>query len=247
MKTRVNPSGRMRRLIYPSEDEYARVGAILYPGLYAGKTTEADASFKRKDGSVFDGRIRMRAINPSDPSHGTVASISDITERKLAEQERENLRAQLLQSQKMETMGTLAGGIAHDFNNMLAIILGYSSFLLADKNEGDPEFEGLRNIEKTAQIAADLVQRIRLFGRRAEMNPVPMDLNSQIDEVTRLLSHTLPKMIDMEISLAKDPVIISADSAQITQMVMNLAVNAGEAMPQGGRLTNSDRKHRIGR
>jgi PAS domain S-box-containing protein len=231
------PIGQDARLIYPSEDEYARVGAILYPGLYAGKTTEADVSFKRKDGSVFDGRIRMRAINPSDPSHGTVASISDITERKLAEQERENLRAQLLQSQKMETMGTLAGGIAHDFNNMLAIILGYSSFLLADKNEGDPEFEGLRNIEKTAQIAADLVQRIRLFGRRAEMNPVPMDLNSQIDEVTKLLSHTLPKMIDMEISLAKDPVIISADSAQITQMVMNLAVNAGEAMPQGGRLT----------
>ena len=231
------PIGQDARLIYPSEDEYARVGAILYPGLYAGKTTEADVSFKRKDGSVFDGRILMRAINPSDPSHGTVASISDITERKLAEQERENLRAQLLQSQKMETMGTLAGGIAHDFNNMLAIILGYSSFLLADKNEGDPEFEGLRNIEKTAQIAADLVQRIRLFGRRAEMNPVPMDLNSQIDEVTKLLSHTLPKMIDMEISLAKDPVIISADSAQITQMVMNLAVNAGEAMPQGGRLT----------
>ena len=231
------PIGQNTRLIYPSEDEYARVGAILYPGLYAGKTTEADVSFKRKDGSVFDGRIRMRAINPSDPSHGTVASISDITERKRAEQERENLRAQLLQSQKMETMGTLAGGIAHDFNNMLAIILGYSSFLLADKNEGDPEFEGLRNIEKTAQIAADLVQRIRLFGRRAEMNPVPMDLNSQIDEVTRLLSHTLPKTIDIDIHLTKDLVIIKADASQITQMVMNLAVNASEAMAQGGRLS----------
>ena len=164
-------------------------------------------------------------------------AIEDITERRLAEKEKENLRAQLLQSQKMATMGTLAAGIAHDFNNMLAIILGYASFLLADKNEGDPEYEGLQNIEKTSRDAADLVQRIRISGRKAEMILVPLDLNHQVDEVTKLLSSTLPKMIEMDIHLAKDPVIIKADPSQITQMVMNLAVNANEAMPQGGRLS----------
>ncbi|MCX5861824.1 MAG: ATP-binding protein, partial [Deltaproteobacteria bacterium] len=161
----------------------------------------------------------------------------DISERKRAEQERENLRAQLLQSQKMETMGTLAAGIAHDFNNMLTVILGYSSMLLADKNEKDPGYEGLQKILKTSQDAADLVQRIRIFGRKAEMNLIPLDLNHQINQATKLLSRTLPKMIEMDIHLAKDPVIIRADPSQITQMVMNLAVNANEAMPQGGRLS----------
>jgi PAS domain S-box-containing protein len=161
----------------------------------------------------------------------------DISERKRAEQEKENLRAQLLQSQKMETMGTLAAGIAHDFNNMLAVILGYSSMLLADKNEKDPGYKGLQKILKTSQDAADLVQRIRIFGRKAEMNLIPLDLNHQINQATKLLSRTLPKMIEMDIHLTKDPVVIKADSSQIAQMVMNLAVNAGEAMPQGGRLS----------
>jgi len=161
----------------------------------------------------------------------------EIQSKEKAEAEKENLRSQLLQSQKMETMGTLATGIAHDFNNMLTVILGYSSFLLADKNEKDPGYKGLQNIVKTAQDAADLVQRIRISGRKAEMILVPLDLNHQVDEVTKLLSSTLPKMIEMDIHLAKDPVIIKADPSQITQMVMNLAVNANEAMPQGGRLS----------
>ena len=98
------------------------------------------------------------------PSGELVAVYSDETDRKRAEQERENLRAQLLQSQKMETMGTLAAGIAHDFNNMLQVIFSYSDMLLADKNEGDPGYEGLQKILKTSQDAADLVQRIRIFG-----------------------------------------------------------------------------------
>ena len=176
-------------------------------------------------------------IEIENKPYGRLWHHTDISERKRAEQDRENLRAQLLQSQKMETMGTLATGIAHDFNNMLTVILGYSSMLLADKNEKDPDYEGLQKIVKTSQDAADLVQRIRIFGRRAEMNLVPLDLNHQIEEVTKLLSSTLPKMIEMDIHLAKDPVIIKADPSQITQMVMNLAVNASEAMPQGGRLS----------
>jgi len=176
-------------------------------------------------------------IEINNKPYGRLWHHTDITARKKAEQDRENLRSQLLQSQKMETMGTLATGIAHDFNNMLTVILGYSSFLLADKNEKDPGYKELQKIVKTSQDAADLVQKIRIFGRKAEMNLVPLDLNHQVDEVTKLLSSTLPKMIDIEIHLTKDPVIIKADPSQITQMVMNLAVNANEAMPQGGRLS----------
>jgi len=190
-------------------------------------------SFRNKSGKILDCLYSGEIILIGDEQH-ILSVVRDISERKRAEQERENLRAQLLQSQKMETMGTLAAGIAHDFNNMLTVILGYSSMLLADKNEKDPGYEGLQKILKTSQDAADLVQRIRIFGRKAEMNLIPLDLNHQIDEVTKLLSSTLPKMIEMDIHLTKDPVIIKADSSQIAQMVMNLAVNAGEAMPQGG-------------
>ena len=192
----------------------------------------------KKDGTVFPTLMGAAVIKDDE---GTPIFLSataiDITDRKQAEQDRENLRSQLLQSQKMATMGTLAGGIAHDFNNMLAIILGFSDMLLADKNEGDPEYEELQKIVKTSRDAADLVQRIRIFGRRAEMVLVPLDLNHQVDEVTKLLASTLPKTIDIDIHLTKDPVIIKADASQITQMVMNLAVNANEAMPQGGRLS----------
>jgi PAS domain S-box-containing protein len=179
-------------------------------------------------------RVRERTAELHSTNEELLREIED---RKRAEQEKENLRAQLLQSQKMETMGTLAGGIAHDFNNMLQVIFSYSDMLLADKNEGDPGYEELQKIVKTSEDAADLVQRIRIFGRKAEMNLIPLDLNHQVDEVTKLLSRTLPKMIEMDIHLAKDTVIIRADSSQIAQMVMNLAVNAGEAMPQGGRLS----------
>ena len=181
--------------------------------------------------------VYQPVFNETGQLLGRRVSNRDITEQKRAEQERENLRAQLLQSQKMETMGTLAAGIAHDFNNMLQVIFGYSDMLLSHMNEGDPGYEGLQCIVKTAEDAADLVQRIRIFGRRAEMNLVPLDLNHRIDEATKLLSITLPKMIEMDINLANDSVIIKADSSQITQMVMNLAVNAHEAMPQGGRLS----------
>ena len=181
--------------------------------------------------------ISTSVLKDSKGEAHVLSVMQDITDRKQAEQERENLRAQLLQSQKMETMGTLATGIVHDFNNMLQVIFGYSDMLLAHMNKGDPGYEGLQKILRTSQDAADLVQRIRIFGRKAVMNLVPLDLNHQVDEVTKLLSHTIPKMIDIEIHLTKDPVIIKADSSQIAQMVMNLAVNANEAMPQGGRLS----------
>jgi len=195
---------------------------------------------KGEEVAIHGGRTYLVDLIPikiDNKPYGRLWYHIDISERKRAEQERENLRAQLLQSQKMETMGTLAAGIAHDFNNMLTVILGYSSMLLADKNEKDPGYKGLQKILKTSQDAADLVQRIRIFGRKAEMNLIPLDLNHQINQATKLLSRTLPKMIEMDIHLAKDPVIIRADPSQITQMVMNLAVNANEAMPQGGRLS----------
>jgi two-component system, cell cycle sensor histidine kinase and response regulator CckA len=161
----------------------------------------------------------------------------EISNRKKTEAEKEALRVQLLQSQKMEAIGTLAAGIAHDFNNMLQVVLGYSSFLLEDKKKGDPGYQELQNIVRTSREAAELVQRIRIFSGKAEMNAVPVNLNNQVEELTKLLSHTLSKTIDIQTRLNEDAAIISADPDQIRQLIMNLAINAAEAMPQGGKLT----------
>ena len=222
--------GRLRDLYVEQADVLARMREALVQ----------ERPLKGEELSIRGGRTYLVDYIPiviDGKPYGRLWHHTDITERKQAEQERENLRSQLLQSQKMETMGTLATGIVHDFNNMLQVIFGYSDMLLAHMNKGDPGYEGLQKILRTSQDAADLVQRIRIFGRKAVMNLVPLDLNHQVDEVTKLLSHTIPKMIDIEIHLTKDPVIIKADSSQIAQMVMNLAVNANEAMPQGGRLS----------
>ena len=161
----------------------------------------------------------------------------DITRSKIAEREQEKLRRQLLQAQKMEAIGTLAGGIAHDFNNMLTIIQGYSELLLIDKNEEDACFDDLQKIILTARKGAELVRSLLAFSRKSDMKPIPIDLNHRIEQVEKLLSRTLPRMVEIELRLADDPVMINADPAQVDQIVINLALNSSEAMPEGGKLT----------
>ena len=166
----------------------------------------------------------------------------DITERKRAEQERDDLRAQLLQAQKMEAIGTLTGGIAHDFNNLLTIINGYAEMLLLDKTEDDPSYEDLQKIIKSGRKGAEMVQRLLAFSRQGEINPQPMDVGRLVHQTERLLKRTLPKMIEIETIVSEDVGIINADAGQIEQVVMNLFMNAKEAMPEGGRLTILVRK-----
>jgi len=161
----------------------------------------------------------------------------DITERKRAEQEAEDLRHQLLQAQKMEAIGTLAGGIAHDFNNLLTVVLGFSELLLIGKSERDPSFPDIQKINQAARNGADLVKRILAFSRKTEINPRPLDLNHEIEQVKNLLVRTLPKMIEIELVLSEDLSQVNADPTLVEQMLMNLAVNAKDAMPDRGKLS----------
>ena len=137
----------------------------------------------------------------------------------------------------MEAIGTLTGGIAHDFNNLLTVILGYSEMLLLDRDEKDPAYDDLQKIMQSARNGAEMVQRLLVFSRKAETNPVPLDLNRQVRNTEQLLSRTLSKMIRIEMRLADDLGLVHADPAQMDQIVMNLAINAKEAMPDGGILT----------
>ena len=173
------------------------------------------------------------ASYPVKDEHGEVELVielsEDITESKL-------LQAQLFQSQKMEALGTLVGGIAHDFNNMLQVILGYSDLLLSDKRKSEPGYDELRTIIETAKGGADLVTKLLAFGQQAPIFPVNMDLNHQISQLSTLMSRTLPQVVQVDLDLAEGPSTIHADHGQIDQLVMNLAINAAEAMPNGGRL-----------
>jgi len=161
----------------------------------------------------------------------------DITDRTRAEQEKENLSSQLLQAQKMEAVGTLAGGVAHDFNNLLQVVLGYSELILSDERLPAPYRADLERINQAAGNAADLVQRLLTFSRKTEVNPRPLNLNRRIEQLQKMLSRTMPKMIEIDLILADDLAAINVDPSQMEQVLMNLTVNARDAMPEGGRLT----------
>lgn len=169
----------------------------------------------------------------------------DITERKLAEQEKENLRSQLLQAQKMEAVGTLAGGIAHDFNNLLQVASGYSELLLQQKNKDDAEYADLLRIFQAAKNGAELVHSLLTFSRKVEPRLTVLNLNTQIIHVDKLLRRTIPKMIAIRLDLSSDLADINADPTQMEQILMNLAINASDAMPDGGSLTISTRTETI--
>ncbi|MFH1116821.1 MAG: PAS domain S-box protein [Pseudomonadota bacterium] len=153
-----------------------------------------------------------------------------------SEQEKNRLQAQLLQAQKMEAVGTLAGGIAHDFNNLLQAILGSSDLLLATGDRDAFERRNLEVIQQAARDGADLVSRILTFSRKAEPKTRPTDLNEEIRRAKRLLRRTIPRMIEIKEVLADNLGTIDADPGQVEQMLLNLAVNAQHAMPDGGLL-----------
>ncbi len=165
-----------------------------------------------------------------------LSMMEDITAKKKSEQDQELLRNQLFQCQKLEALGTLVGGIAHDFNNMLQIILGYSQLLLGYKEQGDLSYKDLQTIIQAVQGGADLVNKLLAFGQQAPIFPVNLDLSHKIRELNPLLSRTLPPLVKIDLDLTHGPSTIHADPNQIDQVVMNLAINASEAMPDGGRL-----------
>ena len=191
----------------------------------------------RKNGDIFHALLEGRSAKDQDGKvTRTRIILSDITDRIRAEKEKESLRTQLFQSQKMEALGTLVGGIAHDFNNMLQIMMGYCDLLLSDKKKGEPGYQELQTIIETTRGGADLVKKLLAFGQQGQIFPVPLDLNHQINQLSTLISHTLPHVVQVDLDLIDGPTTIRADHGQIDQLVMNLAINASEAMPNGGRL-----------
>ena len=137
----------------------------------------------------------------------------------------------------MEAVGTLAGGVAHDFNNILQVVWGYAELMLADEQFPQEYRNDLGKVLQVAQNGADLIRQLLTFSRQAEFQPRPVNLNRRIEQLEKMLSRTIPRMISIDLVLGPDVANIEADQTQVDQVLMNLAVNARDAMPEGGRLT----------
>ena len=161
----------------------------------------------------------------------------DITELKRAEEEKAVLQEQLRQSQKVEAIGCLAGGIAHDFNNLLTVIKGYSQLSSIELKEGDPLRGNIDEIQNATDRAASLTRQLLAFSRRQVMEMKVLDLNTLLRDLEKMLRRVIGEDIELVIQLAEDLGRVRADVGQIEQVIMNLAVNAKDAMPSGGKLT----------
>jgi len=161
----------------------------------------------------------------------------DISKRKKAEEEKENIQAQLLQAQKMEAIGTLAGGIAHDFNNLITVIKGHSELLMRKiaPEEGSLR-EHVEEVGKAASSAAMLTSQLLTFSRRHMCQPILMDINSLIEDLEKMTRRLIGEDIRLKTVIGEDAGFVRADPTQITQIIMNLAVNARDSMPEGGDL-----------
>lgn len=185
-----------------------------------------------KDGSSKT--ICFRSVTIA--SHGQFVLYEDISERIQAETERAGLESQLRQSQKMQAIGTLAGGVAHDFNNILTAIMGYGELAQMGAEKGRNNQAQLEHIVAAAQRARDLVKQLLTFSRRSETDFKTLDLNRLLASSVKMLKHTIPKMIDIQMDLAENLDFMQANATQMEQVIMNLASNASDAMPDGGAL-----------
>lgn len=165
-----------------------------------------------------------------------LSMIYDETERRIAEDEKERLQAQLLHSQKMESMGILAGGVAHDFNNILQTMGGNIQLLLGDKDAHHHDLKRLKTVQKSINRAAQLIRQLLVFSRKAESSRQPMNLNQEIEDAVKILKRTLPRMVEIHENLEENLWSVNADPVQMEQVLLNIGFNAADAMPGGGKL-----------
>jgi signal transduction histidine kinase/HAMP domain-containing protein len=180
--------------------------------------------------TVFKGRSLLWSFCPVASSQVVHCYVEDITDRL-------NLEAQLLQSQKMDSIGQLAAGVAHDFNNMLTVIQGHSGMLLARTNLPTGLVDCAQAIYFAAERAAGLTRQLLMFSRKNIMQPKPLDLRAVVGNLSKMLKRVLGEIITLEFNPPPELPLVQADTGMIEQVIMNLAVNARDAMPKGGTLT----------
>ncbi len=194
----------------------------------AGVVPPREKEYVRKDGTRVPVLVGVTTIHGAPET--SVAFVLDLTERRLLEE-------QLRQSQRLEVIGRLAGGVAHDFNNLLTPILGYAEMLLERFPPGDPAREEVEQIQGAGRRAEQLTRQLLAFGRKQVLQPTLVDLNDLISDAAKLIRRLIGEDITLVLALAPNLRTVKVDASQIEQVLMNLAANARDAMPQGGTLT----------
>ncbi|HOP46307.1 MAG TPA: response regulator [Desulfobacteraceae bacterium] len=229
-------AGKKTLIIYDNEKEFRQMANVLKDHV-ADTSLFFTVSFKKKDGTVFPGEVNVFNLrNDEGATVGFIVLIRDITERRLAEEEREKLQEQFNQAQKLEAIAQLAGGIAHDFNNLLTVILGYGEIILYKLDRDDPVRKDIQEIMNAGSSAANLSRQLLAFSRKQTLQTEVIDLNYLVENLEKMLRRLLPENIEFMIALDENLGRVKADPGQIEQVVMNLAVNARDAMFAGGRL-----------
>jgi PAS domain S-box-containing protein len=195
----------------------------------------------RSDGSEFPLDIAVSPVGTGESATAIVV-VHDLSEAKEFERRRDeelaraNREARIAQSRRLESLGQLAGGVAHDFNNLLGVILNYAEFVADELEEGTSVHTDVVEIGKAAERATELTRQLLIFSRRESVKPAPVDLNEVVSDVERLLRRTLGEHVELVVKLSGSVPAVLADPGQIEQVLVNLAVNARDAMPDGGRL-----------
>jgi PAS domain S-box-containing protein len=207
--------------------EYRRTGA----GPVLGKRLELDAL--RRDGREIPVEL---SITPAETPAGHLftAFIRDISERRQSEQERLGLEEKLRQAERLEGIGRLAGGIAHDFNNILAVVMNYSQFVEDTLPPGSEAREDVVQIRQAAERGATFTRQLLTFAHRGAVDPQDVELNTVLRDLRTMLRRTIPASVSFDLRLAPDLWTICIDVGQLEQLVLNLIVNAADAMPDGG-------------
>jgi PAS domain S-box-containing protein len=205
-------------------------------------------SARRRDGRTFPAEISLSVVDEGVESRLVLAAVRDVTDRVELEdaRRRQALDAQAERSHRLESLGQLAGGIAHDFNNLLGVILNYSTLILREVN--DPRIvSDIGEIRAAAEQAAGLTRQLLTFARQDTLNPEPLEVSEIVRGVASMLDRTLGEHVTLDLALDDEPLIAIADRHHVEQIVLNLAINARDAMPGGGTLTiTSERSRDVG-
>jgi PAS domain S-box-containing protein len=246
-------SERLREIFHVSPEDVREDATLIFSILHPDDAEAALASVEQSAATMQPWRQEFRVRFPSGevrqlygdsvPEPGEDGSvvwhgfITDVTNRKIAEATQMHLEDQLRQAQKMESIGRLAGGVAHDFNNLLTSVMGFTELALAELPEDGKVRRPLENVLESAQRGATLTQQLLAFARKQLVRPESIDVTEVLRRMLPMIERLVGEQLEVEVQLWSEPCVVMADIGSLEQIVMNLVVNARDAMPQGGRIT----------